>query len=209
MKNENSEGNILIVDDTPENLTVLRQMLTDYYNVRPAINGEVALKAADTDPPDLIILDILMPDMNGFEVAQRLKAQASTRDIPIIFVSALDDAESISKAFDYGGVDYLTKPFQLDEVMIRVSTHLQLYKLQKSLEERNTVLEKALDDVRQLRGTLPMCDCCKDVYDEEGKWEKIEKYISEHSGATFTHGICPECASSLSADLGCGKHHHH
>ena len=202
MTTSSNESNILIIDDTPDNLTVLRQMLTEQgYRVRPALSGEIALKAVQTDPPDLILLDILMPKMDGYEVCRKLKADEQTRHIPVIFISALNELEDKVKAFSEGGVDYIPKPFQTEEVLARVNTHITLYSLQRSLEKKNIELQKALDEVKQLRGFLPICANCKDIRDDQGYWEKIETYISNHSEATFTHSICPDCAKKLYPDL--------
>ena len=122
-----SKNNILIVDDTPENLSVLRQLLTERgYVVRPALSGEIALKAIKTQVPDLILLDIMMPGMDGYEVCSILKAEETTAHIPIIFISALTEVGGILKAFQKGGVDYITKPFRTEEVLARVKTHLEL-----------------------------------------------------------------------------------
>ena len=111
---------ILIVDDTTNNLRLLSQMLTEHgYGVRAVTSGERALASAQVTPPSLILLDIKMPEMNGYEVCQRLKADKQTRDIPIIFISALDDVQDKVNAFTVGGVDYITKPFQLEEVLAR------------------------------------------------------------------------------------------
>ena len=175
---KNKEGSILIVDDTPENLTVLRQILTEKgFRVRPAISGEIALKTVQTDIPDLILLDIVMPNMDGYEVCRKLKAEKQTRNIPIIFISALNELEDKVKAFAEGGVDYITKPFQITEVLARVTTHISLHSLQKCLEKKNTDLQKAIDEVKQLRGFLPICASCKSIRDDKGYWERIETYI--------------------------------
>ncbi|HZY42169.1 MAG TPA: hybrid sensor histidine kinase/response regulator, partial [Anaerolineae bacterium] len=107
------------------------------YKVRPAPSGALALDAARAAPPDLILLDVSMPDLNGYEVCQRLKADARTRDVPVLFISALDDLDSKVKAFTAGGVDYITKPFQVEEVAARVATHLTLRNLQKQLQAIN------------------------------------------------------------------------
>ena len=138
-----SQGNILIVDDTPANLRLLSGMLAEQgYKVRSVINGQMALMATGAAPPDLILLDINMPEMNGYEVCERLKADEGTRDIPIIFISALDATEDKIKAFTVGGLDYITKPFQLEEVLARVETHLALRKLQKRLQDANRRFEQ-------------------------------------------------------------------
>src|SRR6478672_6205458 len=112
------QANILIVDDTPANLNVLSTILTQQgYKVRPANNGEAALVVAQRATPDLILLDIRMPGMNGFEVCRRLKEIDQTRDIPVIFISALDEVLDKVEAFEVGGVDYITKPFQILELL--------------------------------------------------------------------------------------------
>jgi signal transduction histidine kinase len=128
-------GEILIVDDTPDNLRYLSYLLTDHgYNVRKALNGQLALDAALLEPPDLVLLDVRMPQINGYQVCERLKSQPETAHIPIIFLSALANEEDKIQAFQVGGVDYITKPFHAAEVLIRVETHLKLHRLQKQLQ---------------------------------------------------------------------------
>lgn len=127
MTQDEKPADILIVDDVAANLNVLSAMLTPQgYTVRPAISGELALKAAQKSPPDLILLDIRMKDMNGYQVCEALKADERLRDIPVIFISALNDIEDKLKAFQVGGVDYINKPFYIEEVIARVQTHLIL-----------------------------------------------------------------------------------
>lgn len=129
-------SNILVVDDTPANLTLLANMLKDKgCKVRPVPSGKLALKMVEKDPPDLILLDINMPEMNGYEVCQRLKADQRYSDIPVIFISALSEILDKVEAFSSGGVDYITKPFQFEEVLARVETHIKLRRYQIFLEE--------------------------------------------------------------------------
>jgi len=136
---------ILIVDDTPANLRLLAQMLAERgYQVRPVPDGELALAAIRAEPPDLILLDIRMPEMDGYEVCRRLKADSQTRDIPVIFISALDETQGKVKAFTMGGVDYITKPFQIEEVLARVQTHLALRRLQKQIQDANRRMVREL-----------------------------------------------------------------
>jgi sigma-B regulation protein RsbU (phosphoserine phosphatase) len=140
-----SEGNILIVDDTPDNLRLLSQMLSRHgFQVRPVPDGALALAAVQADPPDLILLDIRMPEMSGYEVCEHLKADPASADIPIIFISALDAVQDKVKAFTAGGVDYVTKPFRVEEVLARVQTHLSLRKLQKRLQDANRRMAREL-----------------------------------------------------------------
>lgn len=157
--------NILVVDDTPANLQVLAGMLKERgYKVRPVPGGKLALQAAAHQAPDLILLDINMPDMNGYEVCAHLKTDAKLKGIPIIFISALADSLDKVKAFAVGGVDYVTKPFQMEELHARVETHLKLRRLQIELEEYSRHLERARQRLkldlelaaRVQRGFLPV-----------------------------------------------------
>lgn len=139
------KANILIVDDMPDNVRLLMKMLSERgYKIQPATSGAHALAAASLEPPDLILLDILMPDMDGYQVCAALKANERTRDIPVIFISALQQVFDKVKAFNLGGVDYITKPFDLEEVLARVETHVTLRKLQQHLEERVAARTAAL-----------------------------------------------------------------
>ncbi|MEG4816801.1 response regulator [Microcoleus sp. K5-D4] len=141
---ESHVANLLVVDDTPDNLRLLSTMLSDKgYKVRGVINGEMALKAARSTPPDLILLDITMPQMNGYEVCEHLKADCRTSGIPVIFLSALDQVLDKVKAFAVGGVDYITKPFHLEEVLARVENQLTIQRLQKKMHEQNARLQES------------------------------------------------------------------
>ena len=142
---------LLVVDDTPAHLQLLSAMLLQRgYRVRTAAGGQLALQAVQQEKPDLILLDINMPDLNGYEVCERLKADAALREIPVLFISALGETRDKLKAFAAGGVDYVTKPFQFKEVAARVETHLRLRRLQLELEHRNRQLQENLDQLRKL-----------------------------------------------------------
>lgn len=145
---------ILVVDDTTANLEVLSEMLVEAgYLVATAIDGERALKRVQTHPPDLILLDVQMPGINGFETCQHLKSNSDTVHIPVIFMTALADTESKVTGFALGAVDYITKPFQAQELLARVHTHLQLHHITKNLEqivaERTLALQTALDQLHE------------------------------------------------------------
>ncbi len=143
-------NNILIVDDTPQNLHLLVDILTKYdYKVRPVPNGKLALSAAEINPPDLILLDIMMPGMNGYEVCKELKSNPKTKDIPVIFISAVSEAVDKVKAFAIGGADYITKPFQMHEVLMRVKNQLALKNLQQQLNHKNDQLKQTIIQLRQ------------------------------------------------------------
>ncbi|MEY2936048.1 MAG: hypothetical protein RL033_6797 [Pseudomonadota bacterium] len=144
-------ASILVVDDTLENLRLLASMLNGQgYEVRPVNGGKQALQAIERDPPDLILLDINMPEMDGYEVCRRLRQQPGCSDIPVIFLTALTETDCRVNAFNVGGVDYITKPFQLDEVYARIRTHLRLRRLQAELEERNRTLQESNERLRAL-----------------------------------------------------------
>lgn len=135
-------GDILIVDDHLENLQILFSMLTDYgYEVRRTINGQQALNVAMFEPPDLILLDILMPEMDGYEVCRQLKSEKSTANIPVIFLTALDDELDKLKAFEVGGVDYITKPFHIKEVIARIENQLTIQRQRRAIAQQNQQLK--------------------------------------------------------------------
>jgi putative two-component system response regulator len=141
------QADILIVDDNVANLQVLSHMLSEQgYRTRQALSGATALRAAKNQPPDLILLDIMMPEMDGFEACRRLKADAKLRGIPVIFLSALAETEDKVKAFEVGGADYVVKPFQFDEVRARVETHLGLRRLQAEVERYNRELQTVVQE---------------------------------------------------------------
>lgn len=150
-----SEKEILIVDDAPDNLRVLSSMLTKQgYSVRKALNGKMALTACATSLPDLILLDIRMPEMDGYEVCDHLKASERTRDVPVIFLSALDGALDKVKAFSAGGADYITKPFQVEEVLARIANQLTVRHLQRQLAEKNARLEELNEELARSNAEL-------------------------------------------------------
>lgn len=138
-----TRSTVLIVDDTPENLTILGETLRPHYRVRAAISGERALHAVTIGTlPDVILLDVMMPDMDGYQVLQALKADAATRDIPVIFVTAMDSVEGETHGLALGAVDYITKPFNPDIVLARVRTHIELAKARERLHDENAWLER-------------------------------------------------------------------
>jgi len=155
-KLDNQPGaDILVVDDLPDNIRLLSTMLTEHgYNVRKALGGHMALIATAAMPPDLILLDVNMPGMSGYEVCQKLKEDSQTSSVPIIFLSALDDVLDKVKAFKLGAVDYITKPFQIEEVLARIETQLTIQSLQAQSKQQNIQLQKALDELTMTQTQL-------------------------------------------------------
>jgi sigma-B regulation protein RsbU (phosphoserine phosphatase) len=150
-----THAEILIVDDIPTNLNLLRQTLEpEGCSIIAASDGEIALQIVDRTQPDLILLDIMMPKIDGFETCRRLKANQSTADIPVIFITAKDEVESVVEGFEVGGVDYITKPFQHEEVRARVATHLTIKRLRDGLEEANKQIQAQKDELEKAYNQL-------------------------------------------------------
>jgi two-component system, NtrC family, sensor kinase len=146
---------IMVLDDTPENLRLFKLLLTKKgYNVKVFAEGELAIESAKEQPPDLILLDINMPGLNGYQVCEILKNNKLTSDIPVIFVSALNEVFDKVKAFKVGGVDYITKPFDVEELLARINTHLHLRNLQEDLQEKNKQLEQTLLELKRTQAQL-------------------------------------------------------
>ena len=171
---------ILVVDDTPRNLELLSKVLErEGYDLALAVEGAQALELASQEQPDLILMDVLMPGMDGIEACRRLKTDPATQGIPVIFLTSKSGSDEILAGFAAGAVDYVTKPFRIPELLARVHVHVEL--------------RRARHEIRTLRGILPTCSHCKKIRDKEGEWHSIESYISERSEAEFSHGYCPDC----------------
>jgi len=158
---------ILIVDDTDTNIEILSELLGDEYEVMATLDGEFALEIANDDMPDLILLDIMMPVMDGYEVCKRLKENPKTKNIPVIFITAKTDEESIEKAYDVGGIDYVTKPFKPKELLARVKTQLELRKLIHDLEVSHSELQllASTDPMTKLYNRRYFTEVSKNIFD--------------------------------------------
>ncbi len=189
---------ILIVDDNPANLGVLFDYLESAgFTVLVDNGGESAVRAISHHRPDIILLDVMMPGVDGFETCRRLKADEGTRDIPVIFMTALTDVVDEVRGLELGAVDYITKPIKVETVLARLNLHLTIRRLQGELQEKNARLQEAIDSVKVLSGLLPICANCKNIRDDRGYWNQIEEYIQRHSEAEFSHGLCPNCVKEL------------
>jgi phosphoserine phosphatase RsbU/P len=210
------EYNLLIVDDISENIQVLGHVLDkEHYSVSFATDGQQALDMIAENEFDLILLDVMMPLMDGYEVCRRLKQMQGKRDVPVIFLTARTEAVDIVKGFQVGAVDYVTKPFNPHELLARVSTHIELKTARKTiidhnhqlaaknaaLEKMNAELKKALKRIKTLEGILPICSYCNKIRDDQGVWKKLEAFITNHSRAEFSHGICPDCLQRHHPDI--------
>jgi PleD family two-component response regulator len=198
MKMKIQKSKILIVDDKPENMCILDEILKEEYTTISVTNGKSALQIAQTPPhPDLILLDIIMPDMDGYEVCKRLKENETTREIPVIFITAMSEVMDDVRAFENGCVDYVVKPFYPPAVRARVGNHIKLKNVTVELQKVIDELKGALAKVKILNGLLPICAHCKKIRDDKGYWKQVEEYIEKYSNVQFSHGICPGCAKEL------------
>jgi DNA-binding response OmpR family regulator len=194
---------VLIVDDDELNVGLLTGALKDLYTILTAANGEDALRLMRDASPDLVLLDVMMPDIDGLEVSRRAKAESALADVPVIFVTAMDTIEGQSAGLALGAVDYITKPVNVVHLKLRVRNQLeikrqrdQITRMKRVLERRNAALERTLERVKRLEGFLTICMYCKKIRAADDQWQQLERYITEHTDAQFSHGICPECESN-------------
>lgn len=185
---------ILVVDDIPKNLELIGNILSlEQYRISVADDGDKAWKIVNKISPDLILLDIMMPTIDGYTLCRKIKALEDKKDIPVIFITAKSSPEDLIKGFEIGGVDYITKPFNAAELTARVRTHIALYRAKKKNEYLIEELQAALAQVKTLAGLLPICCVCKKIRDDEGYWQQVETYISAHADVRFSHSLCPVC----------------
>jgi PleD family two-component response regulator len=213
-----AQGSILIVDDVAKNIQLIGNILAqEGYELAFATSGQKALEIASGATFDLILLDIMMPAMDGYAVCRQLRSAARTQDVRIIFLTAKTQGDDIVKGFACGAVDYITKPFNPAELVMRVRNHLALKKIQdlvaaknlelekmnQTLQKLNSELKDAISEIRTLKGLLPICSNCKRIREVDAdpkrpeSWVPFEVYLNHHTEATFTHGICPECVKKL------------
>lgn len=216
---------ILIVDDEPISVEMLKDMLEGEYRVIMAHSAHEALDVVAAQTPDLILLDIIMPVMDGYEAFRVIKQIPACRDLPILFITAMGEAECESQGLELGAGDYIVKPYNPSLVKLRVKNHLELKRQRDELkarteelqrlncelghevEERRNVqaaneqliydLRQAMAEVKTLTALLPICASCKKVRDDQGYWNQIDTYLSKHTEITFSHGLCTECAHKL------------
>ncbi len=194
--------NVLIVDDDTDTTNLLKRRLEDHgLGVLTAHNGRDAFEILHKSDVRLVVTDRRMPVMDGLTLCQRIRASDIPGYVYIILLTVCANKEDIVSGIDAGADDYLTKPFNSEELKVRIDSGLRVLSLEQSLrekviEEKRLVgeLREALDQVKRLSGLLPICATCKKIRDDKGYWNEIESYICEHSEADFTHGICPECA---------------
>jgi sigma-B regulation protein RsbU (phosphoserine phosphatase) len=174
MPDNDSVSTVLVVDDTPDNIDLLDGVLNRDYKVKAALNGEKALKIAESDnPPDIILLDIMMPGMDGYEVCRRLKSDAKTQDIPVIFVTSMSEIEDETKGLDVGAIDYITKPISPAIVKARIKNHLELKEAREYLKNQNEILEQQVE-----KRTREVLDLQRVEFELRASKEKVENELN-------------------------------
>ena len=193
----------LVADDDRVTAEILSRTLKRWeFDVTVAGNGAAAwnhLRAATA--PTLAILDWMMPELDGPEVCRRVRRELPLANMYLMLLTARESRGDLVAGLDAGADDYITKPFDAEELRARVQVGVRVLTLQKSLAERVDELQAALSNVKQLRGLLPICSYCKRIRGDDQYWQQLEGYIAEHSDAQFSHGICPTCYAAVSAEL--------
>jgi len=190
---------ILIAEDDAISCRVLETTLRKWnYDVVVTRDGAAAWEVfQQPDAPALAVLDWMMPELDGVEVCRRVRTLPRTPTPYIILLTAKGRKEDVVEGLNAGADDYLTKPFDRAELQARLNVGERILKLQSELATRVTELQEALARVKQLQGMLPICCYCKKIRDDQNYWTQVESYISAHSGAQFSHGVCPDCYDSV------------
>mgnify|MGYP001244480900 CR=1 FL=1 len=190
---------ILIAEDDLTSRSMLAAVLRKAgHEVVETVDGATAWEALQRpDAPRLAILDWMMPGMDGLEVVRRVRALQTERSPYIMMLTAKGDRADIIAGLDAGANDYLAKPFHIGELRARVKVGCRLVETQDALAAKIEELRHALDQIKTLRGIVPICASCKKIRDDKGYWSQVEVYVRDHTEAQFSHGICPECMTQL------------
>ena len=194
---------VLIADDDLTSRAMLAAMLAKSgYEIVEAMDGAEALAIMRlSDAPGLVVLDWLMPEMDGPEVLRNIRAIPTDRAPFVVMLTTKTSKADIVAGLQAGANDYLTKPFDADELRARLAVGQQLLEARDALAAKVTELRHALDQIKTLRGVVPICAWCKKIRDDEGYWKQLESYMREHTEAEFSHGICPTCADNFSDQI--------
>jgi phosphoserine phosphatase RsbU/P len=190
---------ILIADDDFTSRILLAGVLKkNGYEIVETQNGLEAWEVLQQpDAPRLAILDWMMPELDGIEVVRRVRVTNTERPFYIIMLTARDEKDSIISGLKAGANDYLGKPFDAGELLARVGVGRRMIEMQETLSDKIQELQDAIDQIKTLRGIVPICASCKKIRDDQGFWNQVEVYVRDHTEAQFSHGICPECAKTL------------
>lgn len=194
---------ILIAEDDFTSRQMLTAILGNWgYQVQAVSDGRQALETLGRpDAPRLSILDWLMPEIDGIEVCRQIRRAATTEPPYIIMLTAMEEKKDIVRGLQAGANDYITKPYDPNELLARVAVGRRVVELQEALVRRVAELQTALAEIRKLQGIIPICMHCHNIRSDKESWQRLEYYISEHSSATFSHGICPACAEKFYSEI--------
>jgi DNA-binding response OmpR family regulator len=193
----------LVAEDDRVTAEILSRTLKRWqFDVTVVTEGAAAWDyLRSTTAPTLAILDWMMPELDGPEVCRRVRRELPLANMYLVLLTARESRGDLVVGLDAGANDYVTKPFDAEELRARVQVGVRVLTLQQSLAERVEELQAALSNVKQLRGLLPICSYCKRIRGDDQYWQQLEGYIAEHSDAQFSHGICPTCYAAVSAEL--------
>jgi DNA-binding response OmpR family regulator len=202
----NQETSILVVDDDPDMLFLSTTLLTEEgYEVLGVTTGKEGLDAARTHHPDIIMLDVELPDTSGIEVCRQIKDDSDLKDIFVVLVSGSHiSSDYQADGLNTGADGYIVKGITNKELIARLNSVARLKHAEDALRAKETEqgrliseLQKALSEIKTLKGLIPICASCKKIRDDQGYWDRVESYITHRTEAVFTHGICPDCAEKL------------
>jgi DNA-binding response OmpR family regulator len=206
----NKQFTVLVTDDGPE-IRLMSTMLLRRagYEVLEASTGQECLDVVRAHHPDLVLLDVMLPDITGIQVCRQIKNDESLKDIFVILASGIQvSSENQAEGLDIGADGYIIRPISNKEFLARVQAGERIKKAEDTLREKEiqqqtliSQLEEALTEIKTLKGCIPICATCKKIRDDEGYWNQLETYISKHTDATFTHGICPACLKEARAEV--------
>jgi len=190
---------VLIAEDDIVTSTRLRGLLSSWsYDITAVSNGAAALEVLESDtPPQLALLDWVMPQITGVDICRKVRERQTALPAYIILLTAKDNPVDIVAGLEAGADDYLSKPFDPAELRARIRSGERIIDLQRRLLSHVEGLEDALANVRRLNGLLPICAYCKAIRDDSDYWHRVEEYVSDHSDAQFSHGICPDCMNTV------------
>lgn len=195
----------LVADDDRIATKILSRSLAQWqFDVSVAHDGESAWTLAQTHAPQLAIVDWMMPTLNGLDLCRRIRSDAARAHMHIILLSSRGSRQDVVDGLNAGADDYLVKPFDPAELLARLHVGVRVLTLQSGLALRVAELEASVSTVKRLHGLLPICSYCKRVRTDGNDWEQLESYISEHTDAQFSHGVCPPCLAAADADLQAG-----
>ncbi len=198
---------VLIAEDEIVSRRLLESALPRWgYDVVTAIDGgEAWARLQEPDAPTIMVLDWLMPRLDGVEICRRIRTHPRLGSVYIILLTSRAAIEDVVHGLEAGANDYITKPFDAAELRARMQVGVRVVNLQTALAERVREVEDALSRVKQLQGLLPICSYCKKIRDDQNYWHQVESYVSNHTDARFSHGICPECTDKFRVELTTGR----